>query len=259
MAQKTAYLAYDYARFYDWIYEGINDDIDFYLSAAKECGSPILELACGTGRITIPLAQAGFDVIGLDLSPKMLDIARKKLDREAPEVRERVRLLQGDMSDFDLSEKVNLAFIPCSSLFHLHTKEQHTSCLACIHRCLNPGGRVIIDLTAAKRMANQTVGELKEFKKSLSRASGKMTRELGKKLSIDKQAQCVTVEHTYIEAEPTGVEKRFVFIDNYTWQTEEQMRELLQQAGFDRIEVYGDYARQPFRDESFRMICVARK
>lgn len=259
MTHQTAYLAYDYARFYDWTYEGVNDDIDFYLNAAKECGSPILELACGTGRITIPLARAGFDVIGIDLSPEMLRFAQEKLDREAPEVRARVRLLQADMADFSLEEKVNLAFIPCSSIFHLHTKEQHTNCLACIHRGLKPGGRVIIDLTPAELMANQTVGELKEIRQGIAQCSGKMTRERNRKLALDKQAQCVTVEHTYIEEEPSGEEKRFVFVDNYTWQTEEQMRSLLQQAGFDRIEVYGDYARQPFRDESFRMIFVARK
>jgi len=220
MNPKTAYQARDYARFYDWIYEGITEDIPFYLAAAREHGSPVLELACGTGRITIPLAREGFEVIGLDLSAEMLRIAREKLSKERPEVSARVRLIEADMSDFALDEIVNLAFIPASSLFHLHTDEQRSSCLSCIGRHLKPGGGVIVDLTPAERMANQTVGETQEFRRSVSPLTGLLTRELGK-LSIDREAQRVTVEHTYVEQLPDESEKRYVFVDGYTWLTED--------------------------------------
>lgn len=258
MNPKTAYQARDYARFYDWIYEGITEDIPFYLAAAREHGSPVLELACGTGRITIPLAREGFEVIGLDLSAEMLRIAREKLSKERPEVSARVRLIEADVSDFALDEIVNLAFIPASSLFHLHTDEQRSSCLSCIGRHLKPGGGVIVDLTPAERMANQTVGETQEFRRSVSPLTGLLTRELGK-LSIDREAQRVTVEHTYVEQLPDESEKRYVFVDGYTWLTEDQMRGLLAEAGFVNVEVFGDYEREPFTRASERMIFVAAK
>ncbi len=259
MDPRTAYQARDFARFYDWTYEGITEDIPFYLQATRDYGSPALELACGTGRITIPLAREGFEVIGLDISREMLRIAREKLSEELPEVRARVRLLEADMSDFALHETVSLAFIPFSSLFHLHTDEQRSSCLSCISRHLKPGGGVIVDLSPAERLANQAVGETQEFRSSVSPSTGLLTRELGKKLSIDKEAQRVTVEHTYVEELPDGSEKRYVFVDRYTWVTEDQMRGLLAEAGFAGVEVFGDYERQPFNDASQRMIFVARK
>ena len=259
MNDTTAYLAYDYARFYDWVYEGVTDDIDFYLQAAAQAGAPLLELACGTGRLTIPVARAGFEITGLDLSPEMLRFAQAKLVQEAPPVQGRTRLLQGDMSHFTLDVPVNLAFIPCSSFFHLHSRQQQESCLACIHRQLNSGGRLIIDLIPAERMANQPVGQTVEISRGHASATGKLTRELNHKLAIDPAAQCVTVEHTYIETEATGTEQRYVFVDRYTWVTEAQMRELLQQAGFTGVELFGSYDRQPFSDASPRMIFSAYK
>jgi SAM-dependent methyltransferase len=256
---KTAYQARDFARFYDWTYEGITEDIPFYLHAAREHGSPVLELACGTGRITIPLAREGFEVIGLDLSAEMLRIAQEKLSKEPAEVRSRVRLIEADMSDFALDETVSLAFIPAASLLHLHTNEQRSSCLSCISRHLKPGGGVIVDLIPAERLANQTVGETQEIERSVSPSTGLLTWELGTKLSIDRDAQCVIVEHTYVEQLPDESEKRYVFVDDYTWLTEGQMRGLLAEAGFGNVEVFGDYERGPFSESSSRMVFVARK
>ncbi|UCC68773.1 MAG: hypothetical protein JSV79_02235, partial [Armatimonadota bacterium] len=132
------------------------------------------------------------------------------------------------------------------------------SCLSCITRHLKPGGGVIVDLIPADRMANQTVGETQEFRSNVSPLTGLLTRELGK-LSIDREAQRVTVEHTYVEQLPDESEKRYVFVDHYTWLTEDQMRGLLAEAGFGKVEVFGGYEREPFTDASERMIFVARK
>jgi ubiquinone/menaquinone biosynthesis C-methylase UbiE len=259
MNPKTAYQARDYARFYDWTYEGTIEDIPFYLAAAGEHGSPVLELACGTGRITIPLAREGLEVIGLDISAEMLRIAKEKLSKERPEVRARVRLIEADMSDFALDEAVSLAFIPAASLFHLSGQEEQSSCLSCASKHLGPGGALIVDLIPADRMANQAVGETREIGRSVSPSTGLLTRELNKKLSIDKEAQQVTVEHTYVEQLPDESEKRYVFVEHYTWVTEDQMRGLLAEAEFTKVEVFGGYEREPFTDASERMIFVAVK
>lgn len=259
MNPKTAHQARDYARFYDWTYEGITEDIPFYLAAAREHGSPVLELACGTGRITIPLAREGLEVIGLDISAEMLRIAKEKLSKERPEVRARVRLIEADMSDFALEETVSLAFIPAASLLHVHADEHRSSCLSCISRHLGPNGALIVDLIPAERMANQTVGETREIERSVPPSTGLLTRELNKKLSIDGEAQRVTVEHTYVEHLPHESERRYVFVEHYTWVTEEQMRGLLAEAGFASVEVFGGYEREPFTDASERMVFVATK
>jgi SAM-dependent methyltransferase len=257
--RDIAYLHRDFARFYDWTYEGLTEDIPFYLKAARDYGSPLLELACGTGRLTIPLAQAGFTITGLDLSPEMLAIARHKLDREPPEVRARLRLVQDDMCHFCLDEQFGLAFIPQSSLFHVHANEARVSCLSGMREHLAPGGAAIIDLSAADLMANQAVGETVVVGSGVSAATGKMTRELNTKLALDREQQRVTCEHIYIEEEPDGAEHRYTFVGDYAWLTESQTRDLLRAAGFGEASVFGGHDWRPFTDDAPRMIFLARK
>lgn len=89
-------------------------DIEFYLEYARRFGGPILELRTGTGRVLVPLAEAGHEVVGMDLSRPMLDRAAAKL-RERPELRHHVRLVEGDMTSFDLDQRFALAFVPARS------------------------------------------------------------------------------------------------------------------------------------------------
>ena len=76
-----------WAGVYDSIYSYVREDIPFYVEAAKDAGGPVLELGCGTGRVTIPIAEAGVDVVGLDSSEAMLDAASRKLERGVAERR----------------------------------------------------------------------------------------------------------------------------------------------------------------------------
>jgi ubiquinone/menaquinone biosynthesis C-methylase UbiE len=237
MPRDTSYLAHDFARFYDWVFPGSEEEVPFYLALAREHGAPLLELACGTGRLTIPLAREGFAITGLDLSEEMLTIAREKLAREAPEVRARVRL-------------------PQASLFHVHLKEERRSCLAAIRRHLLPGGVVVVDLVPAETMAHQTVGKAITYQTGVNPATGKVTKEVGRILSIRELDQRVTVEHTYVEIEADGRKHRHVFVEDYTWATEAEMRGLLEEAGFDEVRVLGGYRFQPYDEGSERSIFV---
>ena len=82
------------ARFFDADYAGYLDDLPLLEAYAQRTGSPLLELGCGTGRLLIPLAQAGYRVTGVEISPEMLRIARAKA--EAAGVTESVTLIEGD-------------------------------------------------------------------------------------------------------------------------------------------------------------------
>ena len=75
----------DYAEFYDLGAGGL-DDVPFYLEYARQCGGPILELACGTGRILIPIAEAGYEIYGVDLSVNMLDRCKQRVAEHGVEV-----------------------------------------------------------------------------------------------------------------------------------------------------------------------------
>ncbi len=143
------------AEFYDYIPTvTVRRDLDFYLSAARAYGDPILELGCGTGRVLLPLAREGSNVAGLDISGAMLARCRAKLAGEKDEVRRRVQLQCGDMTDFDLDVTFRLIIIPFRPFQHLLEVEQQLACLRRAHRHLAPGGRLILDVfqTDARRI-----------------------------------------------------------------------------------------------------------
>lgn len=121
-------------------------DLAFFVEAAKESGGPVLEVGCGTGRVLIPTARAGVEIVGLDLSPHMLDVCRKRLRDESADVQSRVRLVQADMRDFELSQAFQLVTTPFRSFQHLTTVEDQLACLKCIQRHLVKGGRLILDV-----------------------------------------------------------------------------------------------------------------
>jgi len=121
-------------------------DVDFYLDFARSAGGKILELGCGTGRILIPTAAAGCEIVGLDLSEHMLAKCREKLKKQPKEVQERVQLVQGNMVRFDLKETFSLATTPFRSFQHLVSVDEQMSCLRCANRHLKEGGKLILDV-----------------------------------------------------------------------------------------------------------------
>lgn len=139
-----------FVRAYDVFYRQpsppIVGDIEFYQELARDTASPVLELACGTGRIAIPLAEQGIEITGVDISDGMLALAQRK--REAlPEVaRQRLVLLAGDMCGLELNRQFGLVFVAFRSFQHLLTAELQRTALAIMRRHLARGGRLVLHL-----------------------------------------------------------------------------------------------------------------
>src|SRR3989440_7827372 len=108
------------APFYDIEHAHFNEDVDLYLNFAELRGGPLLELACGSGRLLVPLAQAGYEVTGIDSSAGMLNLARQGLEAEG--VAARCKVGQQDMSTLQLGQKVPIAFIALGSFWHRLTR-----------------------------------------------------------------------------------------------------------------------------------------
>jgi SAM-dependent methyltransferase len=137
---------------YDAYYDGWTAvDVPFWSSLIERLGARrVLELGCGTGRLTIPLARAvaplGCRVVGLDLAPALLAYAETKLAAEPAAVRAAVRLVEGDMRDFTLPERFDLIFIPLNTLADLDSIDDQLASLAAARGHLAPGGRLAVDV-----------------------------------------------------------------------------------------------------------------
>ena len=134
---------YEDARLYDALgaQQFGGSDLAYWRRQCARFGGPVLELACGSGRLTVPLAEQGVDIEGLDISPAMLALARAKSDARGLTLRWHL----GDAADFTTDRRFSTVFLPNNSLAHLLTWRDLANCLGCVRRCLADGGRFLLD------------------------------------------------------------------------------------------------------------------
>jgi SAM-dependent methyltransferase len=141
---ETDYFVGDYI--YDaQIYDGFNthtDDLEFYKKFfASHKTQKVLELCCGTGRLTIPLYESGINISGIDLNKTMLNEALRKTQEKGYQI----ELINGDMRSFKLDDKFDVIFIPFNSIHHLYSNDDLVNTLLTIQNHLNANGYLIID------------------------------------------------------------------------------------------------------------------
>ena len=132
---------YDHPALYDALLPA-TAHVFYYVDLARQSSGGVLELACGTGQLTVPIAAAGLPTVGLDLSAPMLTAARQR----AATANVAVEYVLGDMRNFDLDRKFGLIFIARNSLLHLHSIEDLLAAFAAIRRHLAPGGIFAFDV-----------------------------------------------------------------------------------------------------------------
>jgi len=133
-------------RHYDQLFAGADQDLAFWISQAQQHGDPILELACGTGRVAIALARQGFEMTGLDNSKAMLNEAISK--SAAADVQ--VEWIEADVRDFDLAKAFSLIIFPANALCHLLSLDDFEACLASVKKHLARGGKFVVDVFVPK-------------------------------------------------------------------------------------------------------------
>jgi len=248
------------ADYYDEspVVKGRVQDVAFYRDAAREFGDPVLELGCGTGRITMALAEAGKRITGLDLSERMLERAVKKRAALRVEARERVQLVQGDMTRFDLGEKFRLVIIPFRPLQHLLEVRQQLDCLECVRKHLAPGGRLVLDVfqTDAERMHDPV--HMREMQVTEYRTTdGRQVRITERVERFHRAVQRNDVEMIFSITHQDGRRERLVFAWPLRYFFRYEVEHLLARCGFAVAAEFGDFDRTTIRDDSPEMIFVA--
>jgi SAM-dependent methyltransferase len=249
------------ADYYDEspVVSGRLQDVAFYRDAAREFGDPVLELGCGTGRITMALAEAGKRITGLDLSERMLERAVKKRAGLRVEARERVHLVQGDMAHFDLGEKFRLVIIPFRPFQHLLEVQQQMDCLDCVRKHLAPGGRLILDVfqTDAERM-HDPVHMREQLVTEYKTTDGRQVRISERVAAFHRAEQRNDVEMIFSIAHPGGRKERLVFAWTLRYFFRYEVAHLLARCWFQVAAEYGNFDRTAIRGDSPEMIFVAQ-
>ncbi len=245
------YSDYDLsADLYDHVgaYRDRRADVTFYAAQAAAAGGQVLELGCGTGRVLLPCARAGARITGLDRSAAMIAVARDKLARETPEVRDRVRLIRGDMASFDLGERFALITIPFRAFSHLLSTEEHLACLGLVHRHLVPGGRLAFDVfnpSLAMLVDETHLAEWGDEPEFATPEGARVVRRF-RVTRRDLPGQVQFLEMIYYITEPDGTSRRLVESFSLRHFFRYEVEHLLARCGFADVRIDGDFEGTPF-------------
>ena len=250
------------AAYYDFVpgYSG-RPDLDFYLHFSRSAEGKILELGCGTGRILIPTAAAGYPIVGLDLSEHMLAKCREKLQRQPKEVQERARIIHGNMTRFDLKEPFGLITTPFRSFQHLMAVEDQLACLRCANRHLTMGGKLILDLFQVnpRRMYDAVYAKESEDFPEIGLPDGRKLRRTHRTAAFHRAEQYNDIEMIYHVTHPSGRTERLVHAFPFRYFFPYEVEHLLARCGFKVVELFGDFDQSPLTDDAPQMIFVAEK
>lgn len=245
------------AAYYDLTHADLTADIPFILQLAGEVAGPVLELGCGSGRLLRPLAQSGVSVTGIDNSPAMLARARARLAEEPTAVQNRVTLIEADMTDFTVDGRFPLVIIPYNTFMHLDTG-QATAVLRRVRNCLTADGRLFIDLLNPFAVANTPEDQLISLENTLTDPETGDTILHMAANRLDSAAQILHITWIYDRSPADGGSiHRTVAQAAYYYRYPHQMQMLLQDAGFTRLEMFGEYDQSPFQEESGRFLILA--
>jgi len=242
---------YDDAEFYDLVAPSDPWMQRFYCEAAGGPKQRVLDLACGTGRLTIPLAESGATVIGADLSEIMLARARLAADERGAAIIFR----QLDLRDFNLGESFDAVVIAANSLMHLQSSEDFARAFSAIHRHLVPGGRLVFDVFVPSAwLLSRPADERQLLGKFAHPRLGEVTVE--ETIAYDPVAQVMRTDWYWSTAEQrdfrhTPLELRQIY--------PQELPLLLQSHGFTLAARYGDFGSSPFGSDSQRQVCIATR
>jgi ubiquinone/menaquinone biosynthesis C-methylase UbiE len=218
-------------RYDEWT-AGVTEDVAFYVELAREADGPIVELAVGSGRVAIPVAEeTGKPVLGIDSSPAMLAQARERAEAAGVEL----ELREGDMRDLELDEPAALVYCPARALLHVPTWAGRRQVFERVAASLRPGGRFAWNAFA--------------FDHAVA-------------ARLDRSHQDEPVPHSIRYS--VGDNRIEITLDgsgttSLWWTTKNEWLGLIDVAGLEVEALYGDFDRSPFGDESREYVWVTRR
>ena len=225
------------ARLYDPWSRSVVEDVPFYLEEARRAGGPVVELGVGTGRLAVPIAAEGIDVIGVDSSAGMLTVARERAELAGVELDLRL----GDFRDPPVVGSFPLVTIPFRSLLHMETDADRRAAVRAVHRLLAHGGRFVFDVFCPTPLDMSETHD-----RWLEREPGIFERAVWDE---GRRTLTLRVRDESVEAELS-----------LAWLPVAEWRALLDEEGFAVEALYGWFDRTPWDDDEDSIwICRRRR
>jgi SAM-dependent methyltransferase len=248
-----------WAEWYDIFYAAADPgDVEFYRALCKASGGPVLEIGVGTARIALPLAQQGMEIVGIDLNEPMLKVARQKALDVAP-LSGSLKLIQADMTNFDLKRQFPVVTIPARTLLLATTKEDQFHTLCCAARHLDQEGTMAFNLfyPDSDMLADNPDEEfLLEVVEKPDGGRYVLTAKnhfnTATQLNHGVQiAEELDATGEVLRREELEVTVRYLYPD--------QVIALCERAGLDVIEMWGDFEGTDITEESDEIVVICRR
>jgi SAM-dependent methyltransferase len=238
-------------------------DVHWYTELAKSSGGPVLELGAGTGRVLLPIAEAGVEITGLDLDSAMLEALRAKVAEKEKATRERIAVVQGDMRDFRLDREFALVIIPFRAFLHNLTFEDQLACLRSCHNQLRGGGMLAFNVfhPSLRYMAANDGAMARVWRWTGEAAlpdGGWITRS--EAAHYDTVGQLVHARHRLERFNARGEHvETFMQRLELAYLYPGDLRRLLEHAEFEDIDMRGGFDGRPFSEDGDELVVTARK
>lgn len=247
------------ARLYDVDLLEDPGDVDLYLALARRAAGPVLELACGSGRLAIPLAAAGHAVTGVDLDAAMLDRARRAAGTAAPATLRGLRVVEADLVDLRLADAgiYRLAFIGLNSLFLLASRDRQRAALETLARHLAPGGLAVVDVWQpdAEDLARFDGRVMLEYARTDPETGNLVVKTSS--AQYDPTSQIVELTTRYEEGRPGEAPVRWLRVDRLRLISADELTGLAGDVGLHVETLAGGYDLEPIGPASERAILLA--
>lgn len=246
-SQDPNLLEYAYPHLYDCENRDFGPQGPFFLDLAQQTGGPVLELGCGTGRITIPIARAGIAITGLDVVPGMLARGRAK-GGDLP-----VQWVEADVRRFQLAARFRLIFATSGVFQHMLTRSDQEALLARAREHLAPGGLFAVDVALLHLVAGGGADEEQEWF-SYQDEDGRTVRVSGtNRYDPTTRVNVETAVRRWQDERGEHVHRAPLALRFFE---REELVTLLRDCGFTVVASYGGYDRSPLTSESGTAIMV---
>lgn len=245
---------FDDGALYDIFFERLDLGRDFYLGLARAANGPVLDVACGTGRILLPCLEAGVDVEGLDLFPGMLARLRAK----ASALGFNPTLHQANMAGFRLSRRYTLIMITFNAFVHNLTTEDQLATLNTCREHLEPGGLLVFDTAFPGPAWVAAPNGTRELEMEIAHPETGLPVRMWDTRTFDRVKQ---LQYSYNEIEMLDAAGKVVATHpsktTLRWIYKAEMELLLRTTGFARWEILGDFEGRPLVHDTDAMIVKA--